>query len=79
MSNFRTQALGTSLGSGMANFFTITGGGTCPNFSGTVPYINFDWSMTTFCSEFATNALLLLRAAFLVVCAFFAFRVAVDN
>lgn len=79
MSSFRDQALQTPMGNAVGGFFTVSGGGSCPTWSGTIPYIDYAYTIDQFCSDFAGTALLLLRACMLVLCSFFAFRVAIDN
>lgn len=76
---FRGSALNTPIGSAVGGFFTVTGGGACPTFQTTIPYIEADVSLDVFCDEWVADALAFLQAAVLLVCSFFAFRVAIDN
>lgn len=79
LTGFRSAALGTPIGSAVDGFFTVSGGGACPTYQTTIPYIEADVNLDVFCDEWVADALAFLQAAIMVVCSFFAFRVAIDN
>lgn len=69
------------LGGAVGNFFSVAGGGRPPVSSGSISIfgrtvaLNFDiWS-----TSFATNVLAIVKTVLMVVAAFMAFRIAVDN
>lgn len=72
--NFLTSPIGTAAG----GFFVVSNPGACPTFSGHIPFINADLHIDQFCTPFATQALLVLKMAVILVCSFLAFRVAVE-
>lgn len=79
LGDFRDGALGTPMGAAVGGFFTVSAEATCPTWSATIPYIEFEMTLDQLCSDFGTTALAALRIAFLIVCAWYAFRVAIDN
>lgn len=74
---FKTQVDSSPLGSATGGFFNVSGGGICPTWTAHIPFIEADVTIDQFCSQFATDALALLKAAFLVVAGIAAFRAAV--
>lgn len=67
------------VGAAVAGFFSVSGGGSCPRSSGTIPWINATVSIDAFCTDFAALAFLIIRGALLVIAGWMAFRVAIDN
>lgn len=71
---FRQSGVGSAVG----DFFVVNGGGTCPTWQATIPYIDAEVTIDQFCSAFATSALAALKICLLIASSFFAFRVAVE-
>lgn len=78
LSAARDSFMASPVGSAVGGFFVVSGGGSCPSWSAHIPFIEADLTIDQFCSEFASNALALFKVCLLVVCSFFAFRVAVE-
>lgn len=74
----RTAFMASPVGTAVGGFFVVSGGGGCPTWSGHIPYIDADIAIDQFCTAWAVTALAVLKAAVLVFCSFFAFRVAVE-
>jgi hypothetical protein len=74
----RDTFLSSPIGSAAGSFFVVSSGGSCPTFQRSIPWIKADVSIDSFCTQTATQALTIFKACFLVCCAFFAFRVAVE-
>lgn len=66
------------LGTATSGFFTVSGGGSCPSSSWSIPYVNATVSMTALCDGTAQTLLLALKGVVLLCAAFFAFRVAIE-
>lgn len=75
----KTRMQASPFGSAASAFFSFGGGGTCPTFTATIPWVNASLTIDQFCSSLAANMLLLVKAALLAVSAFMAFRIAFDN
>lgn len=73
----QSTVLGSPAGSAMASFFSVSGGGSCPTWSASVPMLG-TLTIDQLCSSWAGTALLLLRSALLLAASFFAFRVAFE-
>lgn len=69
---------GSGLGGVLGNFFSVSSGGSCPTWSASIPFLKTTLTIDQFCTPFASNALLALKAAFLVAASFFAFRIALE-
>lgn len=79
--NTRMAAIKSSpIGSVASSFFSVSGGGSCPTWSGS--FALYEKTMTmqidVFCEPWVANALLVLKVAVLLVASFFAFRIAVE-
>lgn len=72
--------LSSPLGSAMGGFFTVSGGGTCTAMHGSVTL--FDRAMSidgdVFCSSFAAQMFLIVRAVVMLLAVWWAWRVAVE-
>lgn len=75
----RDTLMASPVGSAVTGFFSVSGGGSCPRSTGTIPFINATISIDAFCSDFAALAFLIIRGALLVVAGWMAFRIAIDN
>lgn len=73
-SEFMASPVGTAVGS----FFNVSGGGSCPTWQATIPWINAQMVIDQWCAPFVTNNLGVIRAVILCCAGFFAFRVAVE-
>jgi len=78
MAAFRTAVGNTPVGDAVGGFFTVSVSASCPTYSAAIPIIG-TITFDQLCSTMGTTVLTALRYAFLIVCAFFAFRVAIDN
>lgn len=76
LASFKTKIQASPIGSATGGFFNVAGGGICPTWTAHIPFINADLTIDQFCSQFATDALALFKAAVLVVAGIAAFRVA---
>ena len=75
-----TDALQASpIGSSVSNFFNVSGGGSCPAISGTIPYVNATFVFDAYCGTTAANLFLILRTVLLMVASWAAFRIAIDH
>lgn len=75
----RDTLMASPVGSAVTGFFSVSGGGSCPTSSGTIPWINATVSIDAFCSSFAAVAFLVIRSVLLVIAGWMAFRVAIDH
>lgn len=75
----RDTLMASPVGAAVTGFFSVSGGGSCPRSTGTIPFINATISIDAFCSDFAALAFLIIRGALLVVAGWMAFRIAIDN
>lgn len=75
----RDTLMASPVGSAVTGFFSVSGGGSCPSSSGTIPWINATISIDAFCSSFAAAIFLVIRSVLLVIAGWMAFRVAIDN
>lgn len=66
------------MGAAVSSFFSVSGGGTCPRFTGVVPYLEVTVTFDQFCTSLGQTALLVMRSVILLVFSFFAFRVAIE-
>ena len=78
MATHRQTLMQSPVGTGLVNFFAISGGGSCPTWSKEIPFLNVTLTLDQFCSDMAATALAVMRVCVLLVAAFFAFRVAVE-
>lgn len=78
LATHKAAMLGTPAGSAVVGFFSVSGGGSCPQSAGTIPLLNASVSFAPFCSGLGADVLGMLKAALLVVASFFAFRVAIE-
>lgn len=80
LSGAKDTIMGSGIGSAMGGFFAVAGGGSCTGIHGTVTVFDRAMSLDSdvFCSSFAANAFLLIRAVILVLAAWWAFRIAVE-
>lgn len=78
LTGYRDQFMGSPIGSAVGNFFVVSVSGSCPQWSAHIPFIKADVLIDQFCSQFASNALAILKACILVAASFFAFRIAVE-
>jgi hypothetical protein len=67
------------LGSSVSNFFNVGGGGSCPNVSASIPFINKTITIDTFCTSMAAQMFVVIKAVLLMLATWMAFRVAIDN
>lgn len=66
----------SELGSAVSGFFTITGGGACPVYTASIPYVDAVVTIDAFCQSWVQSVAAYIKAALLLVAAFYAFRVA---
>jgi len=66
------------IGLAMGGFFTVSGGGTCPQSVWVIPYLNKSVTMDAFCSSSAMHIYAVIQAVLLVVASFMAFRIAIE-
>lgn len=67
----------TAIGSGVSGFFTVqAGGGSCPTYTADIPYIDASVTLDVFCAPWLLSVAVYIKAALLLVAAFFAFRIA---
>lgn len=71
--------MASPVGSGVSNFFTVSGGGACPDTAWHIPFVNAEVSSSIWCSSLAAALFAVIRGVLLIVAGFMAFRVAVDN
>lgn len=77
MSDLSTRLRTTPIGGLVSDFFDLDASVVqCPVFEAQIPYLDYHMVIDQYCTDFASNALSLLRSTFLLVCTFFAFRVA---
>lgn len=74
----KTTLQASPVGSATSNFFTVSGGGSCPTATWTIPYLNASVQMDAFCTPMALNMLFAIKGALLLVASFMAFRIAVE-
>lgn len=75
-----TDALQASpIGSAVTGFFTVGGGGSCPSSSATIPFINTTLTFNMFCTTFAGQMFVIVRAVLLMLATWMAFRIAIDH
>jgi len=74
----RDQFMSSPIGSAAGNFFTVSNPGSCPTWNAHVAYFDAELTIDQFCSAWAIQAMALFKMAFLIVCSFFAWRVAVE-
>lgn len=67
------------LGSSVTNFFNVGGGGTCPNVTAAIPFINKTITIDTFCTSMAAQMFVVIKAVLLMLATWMAFRIAIDN
>ncbi|OGB13077.1 MAG: hypothetical protein A2W72_16160 [Burkholderiales bacterium RIFCSPLOWO2_12_67_14] len=76
LASARSALLTTAVGQTVGGFFTVPGGGSCPTYSASIPYIDADVTIDAFCAPWMTSIASVISAALMVVAAFWAFRVA---
>lgn len=74
----KTTLQASPVGSATANFFTVSGGGSCPTATWNIPYLRTSVQMDAFCTPSALNMLLVIKGCLLLVASFMAFRIAVE-
>ncbi|MFT7724597.1 MAG: hypothetical protein QM788_17505 [Roseateles sp.] len=79
LASARDSFLSTPIGTAAGRFLVVSAAGTCPSWSGTIPYIDAEFSIDQFCSSFASSALAILKVCILVVASFFAFRISIGD
>lgn len=80
MDGFKAQALASPIGTATGSFFTVNlAAGACPTWDLDVPFLNASYVLDWFCWPMTGTALAVMRACFLLVASFFAFRVAIDR
>ncbi|MFM9928356.1 hypothetical protein VLK31_35680 [Variovorax sp. H27-G14] len=67
------------LGSSVSGFFTVGSGGSCPQSSANIPFLNKTVVIDTWCTTFAANMFTIVRAVLLMLATWMAFRIAIDN
>lgn len=66
------------VGAAVTGFFVVGGGGSCPSTSATIPFLEQSITLDFYCTSFAANALVLLRAVLLLIASWMAFRIAIE-
>jgi hypothetical protein len=76
--DFKTGITAAPVYSSLSNYLNVgsVGGGSCPSWSLSIPYLETSISIDQFCSSAARNMLLIAKSVLLLVAAFCAFRVA---
>lgn len=74
----KTTLQASPVGSATSNFFTVSGGGSCPTATWNIPYLRTTVQMDAFCTPSALNMLLVIKGCLLLVASFMAFRIAVE-
>lgn len=69
---------GSEFGHAVSAFFSVSGGGSCPVVSGTIPMLNASFTFDSFCTSLGSTVFLVIRGVLLLVASFFAFRVALE-
>lgn len=67
------------LGSSVAGFFNVSAGGSCPQTSANIPFLNKTIVIDAWCTNFAANMFGIVKAVLLMLATWMAFRVAIDN
>lgn len=71
--------MASPVGSAVGGFFSVSGGGSCPDTSWHIPFLNADVQASVWCGSLAASVFAIIRAVLLVVAGFMAFRIAIDN
>ncbi len=66
------------VGAAVTGFFVVGGGGSCPSTSANIPFLDKTFTLDFYCSSFAANAFMLLRAVLLLIASWMAFRIAIE-
>lgn len=75
-----TDALQASpVGSAVGGFFTVGSGGSCPTASATIPFLNKVVTFDMFCTTFAGQMFIIVKAVLLMLATWMAFRIAIDH
>lgn len=69
---------GSEFGHAVSAFFSVSGGGSCPAVSTTIPMLNASFNFDSFCTSLGSTVFLVIRGVLLLVASFFAFRVALE-
>jgi hypothetical protein len=70
--------MSSPFGSAVGGFFSVGGGGACPSWVWVIPWLNATINVDVFCLPWALAAYAVMKAALLVLAAFFSFRIAVE-
>lgn len=77
LTKFRQDMGQTAFGRAAAGYFDVSGGGSCPVWSSTIPFIDTTITIDQFCDPAVADMLAVMKGALLVVFGFVAFRFAV--
>lgn len=77
LSKFRQDMAATELGEAVGGFFTVAGGGTCPTWAATIPFIETTITLDQWCRPEMAGGMAVMKGALLVVFGFLAFRFAI--
>lgn len=77
LTKFRQDMGQTAFGQAAAGYFDVSGGGSCPVWSSTIPFIDTTITIDYFCDPAVADMLAVMKGALLVVFGFVAFRFAV--
>ena len=69
---------GSPVGAAVTGFFVVGGGGSCPSTSANIPFLDKTFTLDFYCTSFAANAFMLLRAVLLLIASWMAFRIAIE-
>jgi hypothetical protein len=78
LSDAQGRLMGSGIGAAVTGFFSVSDGGSCPSYKGSIPFLNAEVDFSFFCSDFVINALGILKTVLLVCAGFFAFRIAIE-